>query len=78
MYLTDLGQRLPAEMAEDSDRDFSPLIYETARVAALAPRLAGHEDRIRHLVEIQHQDSRSAARVCAYLLAADDAPCPPL
>lgn len=54
MNLADLAQRLLAGMAADSYGDFSPSLYETARVAALAPGLAGHEGRIRYLLE--HQD----------------------
>ncbi|GAB2969739.1 hypothetical protein GCM10017788_19940 [Amycolatopsis acidiphila] len=43
-------------MAADSFGDFSPSLYETARVAVLAPRLAGHEGRIRFLLREQGRD----------------------
>jgi halimadienyl-diphosphate synthase len=56
MNLTDLAQRLLAEMAADSYGDFSPSLYETARVVTLAPRLAGHEGRIRFLLREQAGD----------------------
>ncbi|MTD57076.1 hypothetical protein [Amycolatopsis pithecellobii] len=50
MNLADEAQRLLAAMATDSFGDFSPSLYETARVVALAPRLAGHAGRIRFLL----------------------------
>ncbi|WP_236794583.1 prenyltransferase/squalene oxidase repeat-containing protein [Amycolatopsis sp. GM8] len=53
MNLADQAQQLLAEMTADSFGDFSPSLYETARVAALAPRLAGHEGRIRFLLRAQ-------------------------
>ncbi|GHF67313.1 hypothetical protein FHX82_003724 [Amycolatopsis bartoniae] len=56
MDLANLARRLLVEMAADSSGDFLPSLYETARVAALAPALAGHAGRIRFLVEAQNPD----------------------
>lgn len=56
MNLADLAQRLLARMAADSYGDFSPSLYETARVVTFAPRLSGHEGRIRFLLREQGAD----------------------
>ncbi len=53
MNLANMARRLLVEMAADSLGDFLPSLYETARVAALAPALAGHDGRIRHLLAEQ-------------------------
>lgn len=56
MNLASLGQQLLDEMSADPYGDFSPSLYETARIVALAPTLAGHEGRIRYLLDEQHDD----------------------
>ncbi|WP_326938073.1 prenyltransferase/squalene oxidase repeat-containing protein [Amycolatopsis cynarae] len=56
MNLASQGQRLLDEMSADPYGDFSPSLYETARIVALAPTLAGHGGRIRYLLDEQHDD----------------------
>ncbi|WP_235022791.1 prenyltransferase/squalene oxidase repeat-containing protein [Amycolatopsis alkalitolerans] len=56
MNLANQAQRLLAGMATDSFGDFSASLYETGRVAALAPLLQGHEGRIRFLLHEQGSD----------------------
>ena len=53
MNLANLGQELLGEMAADSSGVFSPSIYETARLVALAPDFSGHEGRVRFLLDEQ-------------------------
>ncbi|HVW44936.1 MAG TPA: prenyltransferase/squalene oxidase repeat-containing protein [Amycolatopsis sp.] len=54
MKLVNLGRHLLAEMSVDRFGDFSPSIYETARLVTLAPAFAGHDGRIRYLLAEQH------------------------
>ncbi|NKQ52759.1 terpene cyclase/mutase family protein [Amycolatopsis sp. K13G38] len=53
MNLTNLAQRLTTEMAADPCGDFSPSVYESARLVTVAPALAGHDGRIRFLLDQQ-------------------------
>jgi len=53
MNLANLGRRLVTEMAADPCGDFSPSVYETARLVTIAPALAGHDGRIRFLLSRQ-------------------------
>ena len=50
MNLANQGRRLLAEMSADPFGDFSPSVYETARLVTLAPAFAGHDGRIRYLL----------------------------
>jgi hypothetical protein len=51
-----LSARVLADMAADPYGEFSPSIYETARLVSLAPDLAGHAERTRFLVNEQNGD----------------------
>jgi len=56
---TDLAEpahQLVHAMAADPYGDFSPSVYETARLVALAPDLAGHADRVAFLIGEQAAD----------------------
>ncbi|WP_342768560.1 prenyltransferase/squalene oxidase repeat-containing protein [Amycolatopsis palatopharyngis] len=48
--------KLLADMRSDPSGDFSPSIYETARLVALTPSLSGHQKRIRFLLDQQRAD----------------------
>jgi hypothetical protein len=61
MNLTNLGQHLLGEMSADPYGHFSPSLYETARLVALAPALAGHHGRIRFLLTEQDRDGNWGA-----------------
>jgi squalene-hopene cyclase-like protein/prenyltransferase/squalene oxidase-like repeat protein len=52
----DVGARLLADMSADPYGEFSPSLYETARLVALAPGLAGHAGRMRFLLATQNSD----------------------
>lgn len=56
MNLPDQAQQLLTAMAADSFGDFSPSLYETARVVASAPGMSGHEGRIQFLLGHQAED----------------------
>ncbi|GLZ28717.1 hypothetical protein Lesp02_09070 [Lentzea sp. NBRC 105346] len=47
---------LLSDMVADPWGDVTPSVYETARVVAKAPWLAGHAERIRYLERAQHAD----------------------
>jgi hypothetical protein len=47
---------LLSEMSGDTDGEFSPSIYETARLVRYTPSLRGHVQRVRFLVDAQHAD----------------------
>lgn len=49
-------ERLVASMNDDRWGDLSPSVYETSRVVAFAPWLAGHESRIDYLLREQAAD----------------------
>jgi halimadienyl-diphosphate synthase len=61
MDLANLGQQLLTTMSADPYGDFSPSLYETARLVSLAPGVAGHERRKRFLLDGQHQDGNWGA-----------------
>ena len=47
---------LLSAMSSDSFGKISPSVYETARLVTLAPWLAGHTERLRSLVQSQHEN----------------------
>ncbi|GLY68872.1 prenyltransferase/squalene oxidase repeat-containing protein [Amycolatopsis taiwanensis] len=51
-----VGARILADMSADPYGQFSPSIYETARLVSLAPDLAGHAGRMRFLLTEQNAD----------------------
>ncbi|NIH80195.1 prenyltransferase/squalene oxidase repeat-containing protein [Amycolatopsis viridis] len=54
--LAELAQHLVHAMASDPDGDFSPSVYETARLVTLIPDLAGHANRVAFLLTQQAPD----------------------
>ncbi|HJQ45557.1 MAG TPA: prenyltransferase/squalene oxidase repeat-containing protein [Amycolatopsis sp.] len=55
MNLANAGRQLLTEMSGDPFGDFSPSVYETARLVTLAPAFAGHDGRIRYLLAGQDE-----------------------
>ncbi|NIH83253.1 prenyltransferase/squalene oxidase repeat-containing protein [Amycolatopsis granulosa] len=51
--LAELAQHLVHAVATDPDGDFSPSVYETARLVTLIPDLAGHANRVAFLLARQ-------------------------
>jgi halimadienyl-diphosphate synthase len=48
--------RVLADMSADPHGQFSPSVYETARLVTLVPGLAGHAERVRFLLAEQNDD----------------------
>lgn len=51
-------RKLLTEMADDPSGAFEPSVYETGRIVARTPSLAGHERRVRYLLDTQAADGR--------------------
>jgi halimadienyl-diphosphate synthase len=52
----DIVAALPAEMLSDPWGEFSPSVYETARLVTRTPSLRGHARRLRFLLDHQNDD----------------------
>lgn len=48
--------KLLSDMSSDPYGKFSSSVYETGRLVALTPSLSGHGQRVRFLLDHQHQD----------------------
>lgn len=53
---TSIVTTLLSEMSSDPHGEFSPSVYETGRLVTGTPSLRGHEQRVRFLLDHQHQE----------------------